>query len=134
LKTNFLQSTAPSQAHLQGTQSRHTKPNLAKEPALCQRTGNTLRGTQTHIIDDRGERANVQHGVWQKWGGRNNNELFVILWGFCSSLTEFYLAFCCYLHHQFFNQQRFRADGILFPHLRQALPVSGHCKATPYKY
>lgn len=34
---------APSQAHLQGTQSRHTKANLAKEPALCQRTGNTLR-------------------------------------------------------------------------------------------
>ncbi len=29
---------APSQAHLQGTQSRHTKANLAKEPALCQRT------------------------------------------------------------------------------------------------
>ena len=28
----------PSQAHLQGTQSRHTKANLAKEPALCQRT------------------------------------------------------------------------------------------------
>jgi hypothetical protein len=31
---------APSQAHLQGTQSRHTKANLAKEPALCQRTAN----------------------------------------------------------------------------------------------
>jgi hypothetical protein len=28
----------PSQAHLQGTQSRDTKANLAKEPALCQRT------------------------------------------------------------------------------------------------
>ena len=36
-------ANAPSQAHLQGTQSRHTKANLAKEPALCQRTGNTLR-------------------------------------------------------------------------------------------
>ena len=33
----------PSQAHLQGTQSRHTKANLTKEPALYQRTGNTLR-------------------------------------------------------------------------------------------
>ncbi|MBK8775848.1 MAG: hypothetical protein IPM10_13765 [Chitinophagaceae bacterium] len=32
---------APSQAHLQGTQSRHTKANLAKEPALCQRTAHT---------------------------------------------------------------------------------------------
>jgi len=28
---------------LQGTQSRHTEANLAKELALCQRTGNTLR-------------------------------------------------------------------------------------------
>jgi len=34
---------APSQAHLQGTQGRHTKASLAKEPALCKRTGNTLR-------------------------------------------------------------------------------------------
>jgi len=34
---------APSQAHLQGTQSRHTTANLAKEPALCHRTENTLR-------------------------------------------------------------------------------------------
>ena len=29
---------APSQAHLQGTQSLHTKAILAKEPALCQRS------------------------------------------------------------------------------------------------
>lgn len=34
-----------------------------------------------------------------------------------------YLAFCCYLHHQFFNHHRFRADGILIPVLRQALSV-----------
>jgi len=27
-------ANAPSQAHLQGTQSRHTKANLAKDPAL----------------------------------------------------------------------------------------------------
>jgi len=38
-----LIAKAPSQAHLQGTQCRDTKANLAKEPALCQRTGNTLR-------------------------------------------------------------------------------------------
>ena len=24
--------------------------------------------------------------------------------GSCSGLTEYYLAFCCYLHHQFFNR------------------------------
>jgi len=34
---------APSQAHLQGSQCQHSKANLAKEPALCLRTGNTLR-------------------------------------------------------------------------------------------
>ena len=42
-QAEFLIANAPSQAHLQGTQSRHTKANLAKEPALYQRTGNTLR-------------------------------------------------------------------------------------------
>ena len=31
----------PSQAHLQGTQSRHTKANLAKEPALFPRFRDT---------------------------------------------------------------------------------------------
>jgi hypothetical protein len=36
-------ANAPSQAHLQGTQSRHTKANLAKEPALFLRfLGHTL--------------------------------------------------------------------------------------------
>ena len=39
----FLIANAPSQALLQGTQRRHTKANLAKEPVLCQRIGNTLR-------------------------------------------------------------------------------------------
>ena len=34
---------APSQAHLQGTQSLHTDANLAKEPALFQRFRDTLR-------------------------------------------------------------------------------------------
>jgi hypothetical protein len=38
-----MTANAPSQAHLQGTQSQHTKANLAKEPALCQSTGSTLR-------------------------------------------------------------------------------------------
>ena len=41
-------------------------------------------------------------------------------------LDIIYLAFCCYLHHQFFNHHRFRADGILIPVLRQALSVSGN--------
>ena len=44
-----IKADAPSQAHLQGTQSRHTKANLAKEPALFLRfLGHTLpRWTQT---------------------------------------------------------------------------------------
>ncbi len=30
--------------------------------------------------------------------------------------TSFNLAFCCYLHHQFFNKQQFRAEGnSIFP-------------------
>ena len=40
--TFALLADAPSQAHLQGTQSQHTKANLAKEPALCQRFQDTL--------------------------------------------------------------------------------------------
>jgi hypothetical protein len=40
------QADAPSQAHLQGTQSQHTKANLAKEPALCQRTAHTPQRTE----------------------------------------------------------------------------------------
>jgi len=40
---------APSQAHLQCTKGRHSEANLAKEPALCQRTGNTLQlDTESH--------------------------------------------------------------------------------------
>jgi hypothetical protein len=41
-----VRPNAPSQAHLQGTQSRHTKANLAKEPALCQRTTHTPQLTE----------------------------------------------------------------------------------------
>ena len=37
----FTNANAPSQAHLQGTQSHHTKANLAKEPALFQRFRDT---------------------------------------------------------------------------------------------
>ncbi len=40
-KNDFLNANAPSQAYLQGTQSQHTKANLAKEPALFQRFRDT---------------------------------------------------------------------------------------------
>jgi hypothetical protein len=39
---------APSQAHLQGTQSQHTKANLAKEPVLCQRTAYAPQRTDNY--------------------------------------------------------------------------------------
>ena len=45
-------------------------------------------------------------------------------------LDIIYLAFCCYLHHKFFNHHRFRADGILIPVLRQALSVVHHNTET----
>ena len=119
----ITQAHPPSQAHLQGTQSRHTKANLAKEPALCQRTGNTLRvDTDPHYRWPR-RRANVQQGVCQNTGWRKLSSAF------CNSIvlhiwqTNIYLAFCCYLQLQFFNHHRYRADGILIPVLRQALSV-----------
>jgi hypothetical protein len=40
-----------------------------------------------------------------------------------SGLTEFYLAFSCYLQLRFFYQQRLWADGILIPNLHKALLV-----------
>ena len=48
-----MRTDTPSQAHLQGTQSRHTKANLAKEPALYQRTARPPRLTNIyhHLFD-----------------------------------------------------------------------------------
>ncbi len=64
-------SYAPSQAHLQGTQSQHTKANLAKEPALFPRFLDTpYFGGHIHYSDTPERRANVQQGVWQNTGGR----------------------------------------------------------------
>ena len=56
-------ATAPSQAHLQGTQSRRTKANLAKEPALFLRFlgHHPLRWTHTRssIHQDEGRTYNM---------------------------------------------------------------------------
>jgi len=51
-----------------------------------------------------------------------------MLFSFCSGLKECYLAIYYYLHHQFFIQQQFQADGMLFPHLHKALLVIGNPK------
>jgi len=42
---------------LQGTQSRHTKANLAKEPALCNAQATVCGATQTNIIDRHEEKG-----------------------------------------------------------------------------
>ncbi len=70
--------------------------------------------------------TNVQHWVCQNTGGRKLSSAFCNSIVLHIGLDIIYLAFCCYLHHQFFNQQRFRADGILIPVLRQALSVVGN--------
>jgi hypothetical protein len=60
---------APSQAHLQGAQSRHTKANLAKEPALFPRFRDTPCFVGHSIqFDTARRRANVQQGVCQNTG------------------------------------------------------------------
>jgi hypothetical protein len=38
------------------------------------------------------------------------------------------ISFCCYLHHQFFNQQRLWAGHYKIPAQQQALSVSGHAE------
>ena len=106
-------------AHKADTQ----KPTLQKS-LPCANAQATLYGwTQTHIIDDRGERANVQHGVCQNTGGRKLSSAFCNSIVLHIGLDIIYLAFCCYLQLQFFNHHRYRADGILIPVLRQALCV-----------
>ena len=73
---------APSQAHLQGTQSQRTKANLAKEPALCQRTGNTLRlDTDPHYRRPRRKGERTTWGL-AKVGLTNKSSSFVILSAF----------------------------------------------------
>ena len=87
------------QAHLQGTQSQHTKANLAKELAFPH-TGHTLPFVATQT--DRVEARTPYMGFGVIGAGRCY--LHLQQHGIsCSGLTEFYLAFCCYLQQQFFN-------------------------------
>jgi hypothetical protein len=50
-------------------------------------------------------------------------------WGWNNYISE--RTFCCYLQLQFFNHHRYRADAILIPVLRQALPVVCNLENTP---
>ena len=106
---------------------RHTnlphRSQPAQEPALPYSRQPTFGSTDTHIIDDSGDRVCVQQGVCQNTGGRKLSSAFCNSIVLHIGLDIIYLAFCCYLHHQFFNHHRYRADGILIPVLRQALSV-----------
>ena len=70
----------------------------------CQTTAQaTLCGwTQTHIVDDREEGRTYNKGFGKIWAE-------LITMSICNSIllllgqTSSNLAFCCYLHHQFFN-------------------------------
>ncbi len=71
---------APSQAHLQGTQSRHTKANLAKEPALFLRFRDTpyFGGHRLQFKSPR-RRANIQQGVCCYAGRRIYSQLHIAI-------------------------------------------------------
>ena len=69
----------------------------------------------------------LEHGVWQKMGRRKLSSTFCNSIVLHIGLDIYYLAFVCYLHHQFFNHHRYRADEILIPVLLQALSVSCKC-------
>jgi hypothetical protein len=110
----------------------------AQQPTLqkslpCSYAQETLCGaTQAHIINDHGEKANVQQGVCQNTGRRKLSSIFFFAIVLHIQLDIIYLTFCCYLHLQFFNHHRFRADGILIPVLRQALSDRQNLPAPHY--
>src|SRR5690606_38337964 len=113
-------------AHLRGTQSRHTKANLAKEPALFLRFRDTPyfvgRIHQVQITKTKGEHTTGSLLLcWQ-------TNIFSASYRYKPiSSRRNSISFCCYLHHQFFNQQRLRAGHYKIPAQQQALAVIGNC-------
>src|SRR5438552_6990971 len=82
-------ANAPSQAHLQGTQSRQTKANLAKEPALFLRFQDT-HYFAGHILSVQSIKTKGEHttGVLPKCRLMEAVfQLFVFQFSFISSLT-----------------------------------------------
>ena len=55
-------ANAPSQAHLQGTQSQHTGANLAKEPAFHASCDTLCFGG--HILSTQSTKAKDEHTTW----------------------------------------------------------------------
>lgn len=76
----IIRADAPSQAHLQGTQSRLTKPKLAKEPALFPRFRDTLC-CGGHILLIQYTMTKCEHITGGGWyaGRRCNNELHIAI-------------------------------------------------------
>lgn len=127
---HFDLADAPSQAHLHGAQSRHTKANLAKEPALFLRFRDTLRHGG-HILSIQITKTKGEHITgslllcWQ-------TNIFSASYRYQPiSSRRNSISFCCYLHLQFFNRQRLRAGHYKIPAQQQALAVSCKCSGRP---
>ena len=116
---------APSQAHLQGTLSRHTKANLAKEPALFLRFRDTLHhgGHKLSIQVTKTKGEHITGSLLLCW----QTNIFSSSYRYQPiSSRRNSISFCCYLHHQFFNRQRLRAGHYKIPAQQQALAVVGN--------
>ena len=84
----------PRQAHLQGTQSRHTKANHTKEPALCRRFWDTPKVIATFIRWTQPDKGLPTTLVLLQVG------LDIETSAVCIAVllfrqTNIYLAFCC---------------------------------------
>jgi hypothetical protein len=95
-------ANTPSQAHLQGTQSRYTKANLAKEPALFLRfqwTPLLLLDTEFQVRHPtEGRTYNIGLGKMQAEGNRVS--AFVSQFG-CISSSTLYIEL--WKNHQHFS-------------------------------
>ena len=101
----IVSADAPSQAHLQGTQSQQHISQPAKELAFCSAWATVFRLTElicNTLLTDRGKGERTTGGL-PKYG------LTKVIFSICNSivlhiqLDIIYLAFCCYLHNHFFN-------------------------------
>ena len=116
---------------MQGAQSRHTKANLAKEPALFPR----FRDTPCFV----GHILSIQ--ITKTKGEHTTGSLLLYWQTNIFSASYHYqpissrrnsISFCCYLHHQFFNRLRLRAEHYKISAQQQALSVVCHPIGTQH--
>ena len=101
---------APSQAHLQGTQNRHTKANLAKEPALfpCFRVTH-LASLDTDVQATHPKEGRTYNmGIAKSRAGRCKLRLCAGI-SSSSGATKYYFASVFIIVFFIFIQQRFGA-------------------------